>query len=193
MAGAMSGWRRMHREVRAQARQRCAQLVAGILHEPLLLGARQGERAEHPAERRPEAADLVAAGARHLDVETARRARRPRPPSSVAAPVRSPFRRSTSRAPPRPATPRTTRISVRRADVVEHGIDLVERPRRSAPRRSGAPIVYTRYRSPSNEVVAHSARAGMPDELPRRIGDRHVAVERRRRWSRRRASRRRTA
>ena len=40
--------------------------------------------------------------------------RRPRPPSSVAARVRSPFRRSASRAPPRRTTPRATRINVRR-------------------------------------------------------------------------------
>ena len=94
-----------HRQVRPQARERCAQLVAGVLHETLLLGARQGEGVEHLAERGTEPADLVAAGARHLDVETAGRARRPRPPSSGGAPVRSPCRRSTSPSPPRPATP----------------------------------------------------------------------------------------
>ena len=42
-----------HRQVGPQAGERRAQLVAGVLHEALLLGARQRERVEHPAERAP--------------------------------------------------------------------------------------------------------------------------------------------
>ena len=61
-----------HGEVRAHARQRRAQLVAGVLDEPSLVVAGRGERAEHPVERVAEPADLVVAADRHLDVEAAR-------------------------------------------------------------------------------------------------------------------------
>ncbi len=66
-----SGMAAQHVEVGAQARQRCAQLVTGVLDEPLLLGAGAIERLQHRPERRAEAADLVVARRRHADVETA--------------------------------------------------------------------------------------------------------------------------
>ena len=65
-----------HVEVRAQARQRRAQFVPGVLDEPSLLGTGPVERLEHRPERRTEPADLVVAVARHVDVEAAGRAHR---------------------------------------------------------------------------------------------------------------------
>ena len=105
MSAGMSGWRRItDRFVR--------RLVSGVRsswpassHETLLLGAGTGERAEHPAERRPESAHLVAARYPARRHRGGRTSRRPRPPSSVAVSVRSRSRRSASPWPPRPTTP----------------------------------------------------------------------------------------
>ena len=73
-----AGMPAQHVEVGAQARQRRAQLVTGVLDEPLLLGAGAVERLQHRPERRPEAADLVVARRRHADIETAGRPHRVR-------------------------------------------------------------------------------------------------------------------
>ncbi len=54
--------------VGAQAGQRGPQLVRGVLDEAFLVGAGVGEPAEHPVERRREAADFVVAAGRHGDV-----------------------------------------------------------------------------------------------------------------------------
>ncbi len=60
-----------HGHIRAQARQRSAQLVAGVLHELLLLVSAARQRAEHAVHRRAEPAGLVCAADRDLDVEPA--------------------------------------------------------------------------------------------------------------------------
>ena len=70
------GMAAQHVEVGAQARQRRAQLVPGVLDESLLLGPGAVERLEHRPERRTEPADLVVAGRRHADVEAAGRPHR---------------------------------------------------------------------------------------------------------------------
>ena len=56
-------------DVGAQAGERGAQLVAGVLHELLLLLARLAQGGEHRGERTGQAAGLVVAGGRHVDVE----------------------------------------------------------------------------------------------------------------------------
>ena len=58
-------------DVGAQAGERGAQLVAGVLHQLLLLLARLAEGGEHRGEGAGEATGLVAAGRRHVDVEAA--------------------------------------------------------------------------------------------------------------------------
>ena len=77
-----------HGQVRAHARQRRAQLVAGILDESALVVAGRGEGAEHAVERLAEPAHLVLAGDRHLDVEPSLIARRRWPPWSAAPAAR---------------------------------------------------------------------------------------------------------
>ena len=62
-----------HRDVGAQAGQRGAQLVAGVLHELGLLLAAALQRPEHPAERAAQPGRLVGPVGRHVDVEAAGR------------------------------------------------------------------------------------------------------------------------
>ena len=87
-----------HGEVRAHAGQRRAQLVAGVLDEPLLGVTRAGQRAEHPVERRAELTDLVLAGDRHLDVEPAGALDVGGRPRQALQRRRAPCRRSATRA-----------------------------------------------------------------------------------------------
>ena len=60
-----------HRDVGAQAGQRRAQLVAGILHELVLLIAAAGQRAEHPVEGKPSRPASSEPLDGHRDVEPA--------------------------------------------------------------------------------------------------------------------------
>ena len=60
-----------HRDVGAQAGQRRAQLVAGVLHELVLLIAAARQRAEHSVERQAQPTGLVGAADRHRDVQPA--------------------------------------------------------------------------------------------------------------------------
>ena len=125
MTGSMSGWRRStDRFVR--------RLVSGVRSSwPASCTRRccsardNGERVEHPAERRPETAHLVAAGAGHLDIEPTGR-------PDVLGRLRQPPHRCGHRAGDQPAHGRRgnghqeDQDERALANVVEHGIDLVE-------------------------------------------------------------------
>ena len=118
--------------------------------------------------------------------------RRPRQLWSVAEPVRSPFRRSTTRAPPRRATPPPTRISVRRRTSASTAVDLVER----SGDLHGAVLRTDRVHAVAVVVEGRRRplrRTRFADQGRRRVGDRDVAGERRgdrSRRSRRAAARR---
>ena len=116
-----------HRDVGAQAGQRRAQLVAGVLHQLLLVVAAAGQRAEHPVERRAQPAGLVGAVDRHLDVEAAGRGHVARPPA-----VSRTSRRVTWRAISQPriaaaTTAMTTAHSVCRRIASSESLGLLQR------------------------------------------------------------------
>ena len=60
------------RHVRAQTGQRCAQLVPGVLHQVMLRALGPRQRGQHAVERLTEAARLVLAIDRYLDIEITR-------------------------------------------------------------------------------------------------------------------------
>jgi hypothetical protein len=117
-----------YRQVGLEAGERRAEFVPRILHEALLFGSRHGERPEHVAERRAEAADLVVAGPGDVDVEATRR------PDLLCCSCQTADRRS-DRAGDQPTEEsgcdRHDRHEQQRAaaEVLEHALDLVERPR----------------------------------------------------------------
>ncbi len=166
-----------HRQVGPQAGEGCAQLVAGVLHEALLLGARQRERVEHPAERGAETAHLVAAGAGHLDIESTGRA-------DVLGCLRQATHRRGHRAGDQPTHGRRSNGYQENQDerapanVVEHGIDLVEpatdlyRTDRPAGSDGVDPVLLAIHRG---RRPARTVRVA--DDLLRRVGHRKVARE----------------